>query len=83
MKLVFLNAMAQAYGNDKLSPMSGKRQYRIPDNIPNPKTIIRKWLPEHQQIAGAKLVAPFMNIDKNTSASFNCFVSGVRDFAGQ
>ena len=77
-----LNAVAKAYGKEKMVFISEKKQFRNPDSIQNPKEALRELLPEHQQIAGAKLIAQFMDINSNTSASFNCFVSGVQRFAG-
>ena len=72
------NALAQAYNNPKLKEISNKKKYRIPDEIPSPKDTLYKLVPEHQQIAGAKRVAKYMDIDHNTSTSFNFFVSGIR-----
>ncbi len=76
-----LPALALAYGNDKIPTHANKSIYRIPDKIPSPKKALYTLIPEHQQILGAKRVAPHMNIDKNTSASFNAFVQGIRQFA--
>ena len=45
--------------------------------------LLYRMIPKHQQIMGAKLTGQFMNTERNTSASFNCFVSGVRHFANQ
>lgn len=72
-----IQALAQAYGREKISDIVRQKKYRIPDAIPNPKEILYKLIPEHQQISGAKRVAPFMNIEKNTSTSFHCFISGI------
>ena len=78
-----VNALASAYNNPKLKEISQKKKFRIPDAIPSPKEELYRLIPEHQQIAGAKLVAPHMNIANNTSVSFNYFVSGVRRLASQ
>ena len=78
-----VNALASAYNNPKLGEISRKKKFRIPDAIPSPKEELYSLIPEHQQIAGAKLVAPYMNIENNTSVSFNYFVSGVRRLAKQ
>ncbi|MCL2856774.1 MAG: DUF4276 family protein [Oscillospiraceae bacterium] len=75
-----IEALAKAYGKDKINAISNKRQFQNPDSIPNPKEVLNKLLPEHQQIIGAKRVAPYMNVNKNTSPSFNCFVNGVKHF---
>lgn len=73
-------ALATAYDKPKLSQISTQKKYRIPDDIPSPKEELYKLLPEHQQIEGAKRVAPYMDIENNSSVSFNQFVSGVRRF---
>lgn len=78
-----VNALASAYNNPKLKEISKKKKFRTPDAIPSPKEELYRLIPEHQQIAGAKLVAPYMNIENNTSVSFNYFVSGVRRLASQ
>lgn len=75
-----VNALAIAYDKPKLSRISTQKKYRIPDDIPSPKEELYKLVPEHQQIEGAKRVAPYMNIESNTSTSFNQFVTGVRRF---
>lgn len=52
------NALAIAYNNPKLRDISCKKKFRVPDAIPSPKEELYRLIPEHQQIAGAKLVAP-------------------------
>lgn len=76
-----VKALAAAYNMPKLNQISAQKKYRIPDDIPSPKEELRKLLPSHQQIEGAKRVAPYMDIENNSSVSFNQFVSGVRRFA--
>lgn len=76
-----LAAMEQAYGKKKLAVLADKQQYRVPDLIPRPKEALYKLLPEHQQIGGARRVGPLMDVERNTSTSFQMFVSGVRRLA--
>ena len=75
-----LNAVSKAYHTD-VSGLSKKSKYRNPDTIGNPKEEMRKLFPSHQQLDGARRIAVHMDIENNTSDSFNCFVSGVRSFA--
>ena len=77
------NVLAIAYNNPKLRDISCKKKFRVPDAIPSPKEELYRLIPEHQQIAGAKLVAPYMNIERNTSTSFRYFVQGVQNLAAQ
>jgi hypothetical protein len=72
-----LNAVSKAYGKD-LTRLSRKSKYRNPDHIGNPKSELKKLLPEHQQILGARRIAPYIDIDSNLSRSFHTFVDGVR-----
>lgn len=72
--------LSAAYGKPKLSQISTQKKYRIPDDLPSPKEELYRLLPKHQQIEGAKWVAPYMDIENNLSASFNQFVSGMRRF---
>lgn len=73
-----IEALCSAYDRPKLKCLIGKKKYRVPDAIPDPKEELYKLIPEHQQITGAKRVAPYMDIERNTSESFQQFVSGVR-----
>lgn len=72
-----LEAVSAAYGKD-VARLSQKSKYRIPDRIGNPKDELKKLFPRHQQIDGARRIAVHMNIEKNTSTSFQQFVDGVK-----
>ena len=50
-----LNAVSQAYGKNLVN-LKAKKKYRIPDEILNPKKELQHYLPEHQQIDGAKRI---------------------------
>lgn len=78
-----IDALCSAYGRPKLKNVIGKKRFRVPDTIPDPKGDLYKLIPEHQQISGAKRVAPHMDIERNTSVSFQQFVRGVRRMACQ
>lgn len=71
-----LKAVSLAYGRD-VCALAAKGKFREPDQIVNPKEELRKLFPEHQQLDGARRIAVHMDIEKNTSPSFQCFVSGV------
>lgn len=74
-----LNAVSLAYGKD-VRALKLKSKFRNPDNIGNPKDELRKLFPKHQQLDGARRIAAYMDIENNTSTSFNYFVSGIRKF---
>lgn len=71
-----MNALSVAYGVD-LSTAKRKKKYRIPDGIMNPKAELKRLLPEHQQISGARKIAPVIGIEDNSSVSFQMFVNGI------
>ena len=72
-----LEAVSAAYGKNLVS-LKEKKKYRDPDRIENPKQDLKKFIPTMGQIEGARKIAPFMNIDKNSSHSFQVFVKGVK-----
>lgn len=72
-----LKAVSKAYGLD-VTALSNKKQFRNPDEIGNPKQELRKIFPKHQQLDGARRIAAHMDVDKNSSISFQVFVEGVR-----
>lgn len=72
-----LAAVSEAYGKN-VQKLSAKNKYRNPDAIGNPKDELRKLFSDHQQISGARKIGKFMDVERNTSLSFRCFVNGVR-----
>lgn len=72
-----MEALSRVYGVD-LSNVKRKNKYRIPDAIVNPKAELRRLLPGHQQIAGARMLAPIIEIENNSSVSFQMFIKGVK-----
>ena len=72
-----LKAVSSAYGKD-ISQFAMKSKYREPDGIVNAKEEFRKLIPTYQPIEGAKKIAAYMDISRNTSYSFNVFVGGAK-----
>lgn len=77
-----LNAVSLAYGKN-LADLKVKKKYRIPDEIVNPKEELQRYLPEHQQIEGARRIAPYIDIANNSSTSFQIFISGIKRLTGE
>lgn len=71
-----LKAVSLAYSKD-ITGLARKRKYRESDAIGNAKEELKKLIPTHQQISGAKLIGLHMDISRNTSPSFQTFVRGV------
>lgn len=76
-----LQAVSKAYGKD-LSGLAIKRKYRNPDSIISPKHELKGFIPELEQISGAKKIAPFIDVSHNTSTSFNAFLAGIKKLIG-
>lgn len=72
-----LAAVSSAFGKD-LSYLHRQSKYREPDKIVNPKYELKRYLPQMGQIEGARKIAPYMDIENNTSYSFGVFVRGVQ-----
>ena len=72
-----LAAVSEAYGVD-LKHLAAKSKYRNPDSIDHPKKELKRYLPQMGQIEGARRIAPHMNLEGNTSRSFQVFVQGVK-----
>lgn len=77
-----LDAVSAAYGKD-LRNLKNKKAYRIPDDIAYPKEELKKIVPSHQQISGAKKISAYIDVDGNNSVSFQMFVKGVRRLCGK
>ena len=71
-----LTAVSQAY-NKNVEHLSNKSSFRVPDQIVNPKNEFLKLFPNHQQISGAETISEFMEIERNTSQSFQTLISGA------
>ncbi len=78
-----LPAVEQAFDGARLQSLSKKKNYRVPDNIVNPKDELHKHLPRYEQLAGAKSIAEHIVIERNTSHSFRVFISSLQNMRQQ
>ncbi len=72
-----LEAVSKAYGRD-LTYLANKKKYRNPDMIHYPKKELRKFVDKLQQLDGARRISKHMDIERNTSVSFQQLVAGIR-----
>jgi hypothetical protein len=77
-----LAAVSTAFGKPSITALSRKRKYRVADAIENPKSELKKHLPQYEQIAGAKAIAEHIDITRNTSHSFRVFFRKVSEYVG-
>ena len=73
-----LAAVAQAFGIRKLAEQQQNRKYKEPDKLANASEELEKLVKDYRKVSGAKKIAEYMNINKNSSGSFNCFVNAVK-----
>lgn len=60
-----------------------KRKFRNPDALGSPsKELQRLTNNAYNKIAGSRAVAPHLNLESNSSHSFNVLVSGIRKLTG-
>ncbi len=71
------NAMAVAFGDERLRRIGRRAQYRNPDTRPKPSGDVEKLVPEFQKIAGARQMAEHLTREGNGSRSFAVFLDGV------
>lgn len=78
------HAVAQAFEMPQLANQALKAIYREPDQLSNPVSELRKFIPEYQKRDGARRIGPFLDPNSNNSRSFRAFCAGVRSLiAGQ
>ncbi|MFM2313803.1 MAG: hypothetical protein RLZZ04_3079 [Cyanobacteriota bacterium] len=61
----------------KFSKLQNNQKYRNPDNIAAAKQELQKIAPDYQPIRGSRAIAPHLNLQSNTSKSFQIFLEGV------
>lgn len=77
------DAIEQAYPSKiKASKYKNDSKYRNPDNTKEkPSELMKKLLPkDFQKVKSAREISKFIATEKNTSTSFQVFVSGLRRF---
>lgn len=65
-----------------LGAKQGKQKFRNPDELRNPADELSLLIGKpYSKIAGARAIAPCLDLDRNTSRSFNALISGIRRLA--
>ncbi|MEZ7892933.1 MAG: DUF4276 family protein [Candidatus Wallbacteria bacterium] len=75
-----LKAVEKAFKINGLSAKQYKEKYRQPDNLSKPSTeleILTKY--QYQKVSGSKKIGTYLSTTKNTSHSFNVFISGLKN----
>ena len=77
------DALAEAFGKEKLRGIGNKARYRDPDAVVGPSAEIRKLVPEFQKVSGARRMARHLTRDRNRSASFRALLRGIARLSRQ
>lgn len=74
-----LRAIAEAYAAPAIAKRQSESKFQDPDRLSNAIEEIQKLVPEFQKIAGARSIAPHLELSQNRSTSFRVFAQGVTD----
>ena len=78
-----LEAVASAFGETNVNTPAVRKRFVDPDSWQKPSIELRRLLPRYQKLAGSRAMASHLVEVRNTSRSFQNFVSGVRRVAEQ
>jgi len=76
------DALAEAFGDDKLRTIGGRARYRHPDAIQRPSDALEKLVPEFQKVSGARRMASRLTRERNRSRSFQVLIAGITRMIG-
>jgi hypothetical protein len=71
------DALADAFGDERLRNIGRQATYRNPDSHPKPSSDLAKLNPSFEKSSGARRMAERMTRERNRSHSFAVFLSGV------
>ena len=71
------DAMAKAFGDEKLRDIGKMRRFRNPDTRNKPSQDVVKLYKGFQKINGARRIADYLTREDNQSPSFKVFLDGV------
>lgn len=72
-----LDAVADAFANQKLRLLAKKAKYRNPDAISTPSNVMVTLVPGFGKVSGARAMATHVQPDRNRSRSFQVFLRGI------
>lgn len=71
------DALADAFGDEKLRGIGRRARFRDPDSVRQPSRAVGELAPEFQKINGARRMARFLSRERNASRSFQVLMSGL------
>ena len=71
------DALADAFGDEKLRGIGRRARFRDPDSVRQPSSEVSRLAPEFQKTGGARRMAQFLSRERNASRSFHALMSGL------
>ena len=71
------DALADAYGNDKLRGIEKQARFRNPDAVVRPSDVVSRLVPGFEKISGARLLGARLTREGNRSRSFQVLLDGL------
>ncbi len=78
-----LAAVSVAFDKPGLAGRQNSKKFRNPDALANAQEELKKLIKGYQKMAGARRIAPHLNLDSNTSVSFSHLLSGLHAYLEQ
>lgn len=70
-------ALAEAYGDDRLRNLGRKARFRDSDAVQRPSIALETMVPEFQKVSGARRMARVLSRERNRSKSFQAVLAGI------
>ena len=71
------DAMADAFGDERLRNIGRRAPYRDPEARSKPSDDVERLVPDFQKIAGARRMGQYLTRNGNRSSSFAVFLNGI------
>jgi len=75
------DALAEAFGDDRLRSIGNRERFRDPDAVQRPAAEVMRLVPEFQKVSGARLIASRLSRERNRSRSFGVLLDGIERIA--
>lgn len=72
-----LEALASVFGHPEIKSSTHAKKFANPDAIPKPSGEIKRLIPKFQKVSGARTMSQILDVERNRSASFKIFISGL------
>lgn len=74
-----MEAVEKGLQIDNIAKLKTKAKYRNPDRIGNPSEELMKITDGvYQKVSGSRAIAPYLDLELNSSRSFNVLIAGIK-----